>query len=57
MADVKMTKVKSVKTPAEKIKVGLLSGFLNLMLILFSASCIFPLVWMFYSSLKVKRVF
>lgn len=57
MADVKMTKVKSIKTPGEKVKTGLLTGFLNLILILFSASCIFPLVWMFYSSLKVKRVF
>jgi raffinose/stachyose/melibiose transport system permease protein len=26
-------------------------------MIIFSLSCIFPLVWMFYSSLKVKREF
>ncbi|MBS5932510.1 MAG: carbohydrate ABC transporter permease [Clostridiales bacterium] len=31
--------------------------FVNLILIIFSLSCIFPLVWMFYSSLKEKRVF
>lgn len=31
--------------------------FLNLILIIFSLSCIFPLIWMFYSSLKEKRVF
>ena len=57
MADIKLTKVKSIKTPVEKVKTGLLATFLNLVLFLFSASCIFPLVWMFSSSLKVKRVF
>lgn len=31
--------------------------FINLILIIFSLSCIFPLIWMFYSSLKEKRVF
>lgn len=31
--------------------------FVNFILIIFSLSCIFPLVWMFYSSLKEKRVF
>lgn len=31
--------------------------FVNLILIIFSLSCIFPLFWMFYSSLKEKRVF
>jgi len=40
-----------------KIKFKTLSLFLNLILIIYSASCIFPLVWLFYSSLKVKRVF
>lgn len=35
----------------------LLSIFMNVTLIVFSLSCIFPLVWMFYSSLKEKRVF
>ncbi|WP_310601659.1 carbohydrate ABC transporter permease [Anaerosporobacter sp.] len=31
--------------------------FTNAVLIIFSLSCIFPLIWMFYSSLKEKRVF
>nr|WP_302597359.1 carbohydrate ABC transporter permease [uncultured Cellulosilyticum sp.] len=45
------------RTPMERFKTGTLSFFLNLFLIVFSASCIFPLVWMFYSSLKEKREF
>ena len=40
-----------------KIKTTVLSAFLNVTLILFSLSSIFPLIWMFYSSLKEKRVF
>jgi len=52
----------NIKTPngidiGERIKTGILAFFLNLILIIFSLSCIFPLVWMFYSSLKDKRVF
>lgn len=43
--------------PFAGIKKGILSFFLNFILIIFSLSCIFPLVWMFYSSLKEKRVF
>lgn len=39
------------------IKTKILSIFMNAVLLLFSLSCIFPLVWMFYSSLKEKRVF
>ena len=31
--------------------------FMNLVLWIFSLSCIFPLVWMLYSSFKVKRAF
>jgi len=31
--------------------------FMNAILIVFSLSCIFPLVWMFYSSFKEKRAF
>lgn len=42
---------------ASVIKTKILSIFMNAVLILFSISCIFPLVWMFYSSLKEKRVF
>ncbi|MDD6051847.1 MAG: carbohydrate ABC transporter permease [Clostridiales bacterium] len=39
------------------IKEGSISIFNNSVLCVFSASCIFPLVWMFYSSLKEKRTF
>lgn len=52
-----MEEIKGSITPAEKVKRSILGFFLNLLMILFSASCIFPLVWMFYSSLKTKRVF
>lgn len=52
-----MEEIKGSFTPAEKAKRGILGFFLNLLMLLFSASCIFPLVWMFYSSLKTKRVF
>lgn len=34
-----------------------LTVFTNLVLIIFSLSCIFPIIWMLYSSLKEKRVF
>lgn len=36
---------------------GLLSFFMNAVLILFSLTCIFPMIWMGYSSLKEKRAF
>jgi raffinose/stachyose/melibiose transport system permease protein len=39
------------------VRTKIVSFFMNLILIIFSISCIFPLVWMFYSSLKEKRVF
>lgn len=42
---------------ASQIKTRILSFFLNGVLIIFSLSCIFPLIWMFYSSLKQKRDF
>ncbi len=51
-----MTKVEDRST-GTKVKKGILGIFLNLMLIIFSLTCIFPLVWMFYSSLKEKRAF
>lgn len=51
------TKTPSGNSVAANIKTKLLSVFLNFVLILFSVSCIFPLVWLFYSSLKEKRVF
>jgi raffinose/stachyose/melibiose transport system permease protein len=36
---------------------GVGAFFINAILIIFSFSCIFPLIWMFYSSLKEKRAF
>lgn len=50
-------KTRSGRSLGERIKTGILSVFLNGTLIIFSLGCIFPLVWMFYSSLKEKRVF
>ncbi len=44
-------------TAGSKASKGVLAVFLNALLIIFSATCIFPLIWMFYSSLKPKRVF
>lgn len=52
-----MEKITGGRTTGEKVRTGILSFFLNLLMLLFSISCIFPLVWMFYSSLKTKRVF
>jgi raffinose/stachyose/melibiose transport system permease protein len=40
-----------------KVKNVVLGVIMNTVLIIFSLSCIYPLVWMFYSSLKEKRVF
>lgn len=40
-----------------KVKKGFLAVFMNLVLWIFSLSCIFPIVWMIYSSLKEKRAF
>lgn len=40
-----------------KVKKGILAVFMNLILWIFSLSCIFPIIWMIYSSLKEKRVF
>lgn len=51
-----ITKVEK-KDAATRVKKGILAFFLNAVLIIFSATCIFPLAWMFYSSLKEKRVF
>lgn len=38
-------------------KKGIYGTIINLILWIFSLSCVFPLVWMGYSSLKEKRVF
>ncbi len=51
-----MTKVEN-KSTGHRIKNGILGVFLNVILWIFSLSCVFPLIWMFYSSLKEKRVF
>ena len=40
-----------------KVRKGIASVIMNVILIIFSLSCIFPIVWMVYSSLKEKRVF
>ena len=42
---------------AHNVKKGILGLFMNLVLWIFSLSCIFPIVWMVYSSLKEKRAF
>ena len=51
-----MTKVEK-QSVGHKIGNGILGVFLNAILWIFSFTCIFPLVWMFYSSLKEKREF
>ncbi len=56
MAKMEMTKVEK-NDVGTKIKKGILGTFMNAVLVIFSFTCIFPLVWMFYSSLKEKRVF
>lgn len=51
----------AIKKETEKAPSGIgnriLAIVLNVFLALFSFTCIFPLIWMFYSSLKEKRVF
>lgn len=47
-------KDKKMTHPVQK---GILSVFMNGVLLLFSLSCIFPIIWMIYSSLKEKRAF
>lgn len=47
-------KNKKISHPVRK---GVLGFFLNAILIIFSLTCIFPIVWMLYSSLKEKRAF
>lgn len=51
-----MTKVEDNST-GTKVKRGVLGVIINLVLWIFSLTCMFPLVWMLYSSLKEKRVF
>jgi raffinose/stachyose/melibiose transport system permease protein len=40
-----------------KVRKGIIGLLMNLILWIFSLSCIFPIIWMIYSSLKEKRVF
>ncbi|MBP3876491.1 MAG: carbohydrate ABC transporter permease [Lachnospiraceae bacterium] len=40
-----------------KVRRGIAGFFMNFVLLAFSISCIFPLVWMLYSSFKEKRAF
>lgn len=42
---------------ANKIKNRIFGFFMNAVLWIFSLSCIFPIIWMMYSSLKEKRAF
>ena len=50
--------MKSVSnTKKHKVRSGILGVFVNAVLWIFSLTCVFPLVWMLYSSLKEKRVF
>lgn len=41
----------------QKVRKGMAGFFMNLILLAFSLSCIFPMIWMIYSSLKEKRAF
>jgi len=45
------------KTKKHAARKGIYGLFINLILWIFSLTCMFPLVWMLYSSLKEKRVF
>ncbi len=45
------------KSAGIKVKNGILGCVINVLLWFFSAICVFPLVWMLYSSLKNKREF
>lgn len=49
--------VQSGRTLPERIRTKILSIFLNLILIIFSFSCIYPILWLFNSSLKKKMDF
>ena len=53
------TKLQAVtdQSAGTKVKNGILGIILNILLWVFSLVCIFPLVWMLYSSLKEKREF
>ena len=52
-----MTEKQYGLTTGKRVRNGITSVILNAVMIIFSLSCIFPLVWMLYSSLKLKREF
>ena len=52
-----MTKNKSSMPLGKRVGSGAMSVLLNGLMLLFSFTCIFPLIWMLYSSLKQKREF
>lgn len=52
-----MGKGKQTIDPAKRVGKGLGRGAANGLLIFFSISCIFPVVWMFYSSFKTQAEF
>ena len=56
MGSAELQSVKDNST-GTKVKNGILGVILNVLLWVFSLICIFPLVWMLYSSLKDKREF
>lgn len=51
--------MKETKKNKSKINIrkGILSFFINAILLVFSISCIFPLIWMIYSSVKTNKDF
>lgn len=48
---------KEKRSDVHPVQKGALSVLINFILLAFSTSCIFPIVWMIYSSLKEKRAF
>lgn len=48
---------KEKRSDVHPVRKGTLTVLINFILLAFSASCIFPIVWMIYSSLKEKRAF
>lgn len=48
---------KEKRSDVHPVQKGALSVLINFILLAFSSSCIFPIVWMIYSSLKEKRAF
>ena len=48
---------KEKRSDVHPVRKGALSVLINFILLVFSISCIFPIIWMIYSSLKEKRAF